>query len=210
MGLGVGGRGDTKPGRKGREGKMGAACLCVRFEQTVMILRAKIQGRHKHGGFCPVTSGRESGNEGSWCLSVPHWVLGSPWCHLIRFDNDGRHWYLDWIPLSLHLSLLRKDHHLFVFQSRDCEQVSQHLFKTRKMTAFLDEVRNQHSRAFRPVSVLGCCSNTATVINRMGSFLIESWDSNLGLIKQKNFYLIWVFSTFFLSLNRSFCCCCCC
>lgn len=101
MGLGVGGRGDTKPGRKGREGKMGAACLCVRFEQTVMILRAKIQGRHKHGGFCPVTSGRGRENEGSWCLSVPHWVLGSPWCHLTRFDSDGRHWYLDWIPLSL-------------------------------------------------------------------------------------------------------------
>lgn len=65
MGLGVGGRGDTKPGRKGREGKMGAACSCVRFEQTVMILRAKIQGRYKHGGFCPVTSGRGRGNEGS-------------------------------------------------------------------------------------------------------------------------------------------------
>lgn len=101
MGLGVGGRGDTKSGRKGREGKMGAACLCVHFEQTVMVSRAKIQGRHKHGGFCPVTSGKERGNEGRWCLSVPHWVLGSPWCHLTCLDSDWRHWYLDWRPLSL-------------------------------------------------------------------------------------------------------------
>lgn len=109
-----------------------------------------------------------------------------------------------------HLSLLRKDHHLFVFQPWDCEQVSQHLFKTRKTTAFLDEVHNQHSRALCPVSVLGRCSNTATVMNRMDSFLIERWDSNLGLRTQKTFYLFRVFSAFFWSLNRSCCCCCYC
>lgn len=67
------------------------------------------------------------------------------------------------------------------------------------MTAFLDEVRNQHRRAFHLVRVLGRCSNTATVMKRMGSFLIESWDSNLGLIT-----ICFEFSQLFFVLKQIF------
>lgn len=65
MGVGVGGRGETKPEWRGREGEMGVACLCVHVEQIAMSLRANIRSRNKYGVFLSSDIRKRKGNEGS-------------------------------------------------------------------------------------------------------------------------------------------------
>lgn len=168
-----------------------------------MILRAKIQGRHRHGGFCPGTSGRERGNEGSWCLSVPHWVLGSPWCHLTCFDSDGRHWYLDWISSSLISVCLGKITTSLSSSHGTVNRSVNTLFKLGKWQ----------------LSLMRFAINTVGPSVQWGSWVVAQillplWkertaSSERAGIQTWDFSSVLSFLNFFLSVNRSFCCCCC-
>lgn len=91
MGLGVGGRGEAKLERRGREGKERGACLRVLFEQAAMVLRAETGGRRAQGGVFLSSDIRDrKGKEGNPCLSVELWVLESPgWCHLTHLTVAG-------------------------------------------------------------------------------------------------------------------------